>query len=147
MNNQTHPIALLGGARRQLPTLTLLQNRRYNKSSMARKLTLLDAFWAFVLSMPLCASGVVAHPCDPCQTACPHDTTCSQDPCSFKVAQGDSGATLAHLHLDLAPFLHLWLTFAQLALTPDGVTLIGASMSPRNRSAQFYPTGSFPLLV
>lgn len=112
---------------------------------MVRKLTLLLALWAFVLSMPLCASGVVSHPCDPCQTACPHDATCSQDPCSFKVSQSDSAPSLAHVHLDLVIFLPLWFTPTHLAVTPQRMALLSAAVFLRH--AQPYPIGAFPLLI
>jgi hypothetical protein len=112
---------------------------------MVRKLTLLLALWAFVLSMPLCASGVVLHLCDPCQTACPHDATCSQDPCSFKVLQSDSASSFAHVHLDLITLLPLWFIPTQLAVTPQRMALLSAAVFPPH--AQSYPLGAFPLLI
>src|SRR5262245_19778808 len=110
---------------------------------MTRILLLLTALWTLVLSAPLCASGVVLHPCDPCQKACPHDTTCSQDPCSLKVSAGDSATTCGHI--DLIPLLHLWITRAQLALVSQCLVLLHASVFPRH--TQPYPIGAFPLLI
>jgi hypothetical protein len=112
---------------------------------MAQKLALVFALWVSVLLIPLCASGVLLHPCDVCQTECSHEATCSQDPCSVKVSQNDGARSSAQVSLDLALPVHPWRLLAQGALTPPSTAFLDASSVPRFGLP--YPVGAFPLLI
>lgn len=113
---------------------------------MARKFTVLLVLWAFVLSMPLCASGVATHPCETCEAVCSHEAACPQDPCSVKVSQNDTTNTLSsHLHGDAVPLLHVWLPPVALAFSSQEKALSNAALFPRHEHP--YPMGVFPLLI
>ena len=113
---------------------------------MTRFFTLVAALWTVVLSAPLCVSGVVAHSCETCAKACPHEAACPQDPCSLKVSRNDTTNTLSsHVHLDATSLLPMWLTPVALAFSLQEKSLTDAALFPRNE--QPYPMGAFPLLI
>lgn len=113
---------------------------------MARVFTLIVALWTVVLSAPLCASGMVTHPCEPCAADCSHEAACPQDPCAITVLQSDSTTPLAcHGHCDALPVLYASLTPIAHAFSFQEKAWRAAAFVPRNE--QPYPMGAFPLLI
>lgn len=114
--------------------------------AMAPAFTLIVALWTMILSAPLCASGMVAHPCDPCAADCSHESNCTQDPCALKVLQDKTTHTQASLlQSDMLPLLPTWLTPVPIAFSFDEQAWRAGAFLPR--TTQPYPIGLFPLLI
>src|SRR5262245_31067827 len=113
---------------------------------MVRACTLVLALWVFVLSMPLCVSGVVRHPCDEDHaTDCSHETSCAQDPCALKITSSHSAQHLAQPVPIIVSYLPVVISCVGLSLTLGLQVSELRDLLPQPRYS--YPHGTFPLLI
>jgi hypothetical protein len=113
---------------------------------MVQVFTFILALWTLILSMPLCVSGVVKHPCTVGHaTDCPHEASCAQDPCSLKMTPSGSWQQLTQHPLVMGPLLPAVLASACLFLSAGLPVHDLTVFLPRHGSS--YPSGLFPLLI